>query len=425
MKTTIGVVGAMMVVIGLIPAALQAQQGAPAPAATTSPCVADSSYQRLAFWVGDWDVYDSTGARYATQRVRTVIDECAITAEWASGGGNKGLGLSAFDLKTRTWKQIYVSNQVPFRSGVTVRTSDPSYAGPGIRFVSVSDAAVESSLRNRVTILPLSDRRALQQFEESRDGGKTWKVVFKAEHRPRTDAGATSSVVPGLAVPVAEPRDVDTVVYQRSITRAGRDSVAGTRTVVSHIVKGADEAQLLEIEQRFPGGGGEIVDTAIAELRTLRAVAHRSHQPTRTMRFEFVGNDAEGTVAEKAGATQSSPAPQTIHQSLGGPIFDSNVIDLVVSALPLERGFSANLPFFIYERGGRVVMPVAVRDRGTTSFGRLGERDAWVVSVDVPGAPATVWVDAKTRAVLRVRYDIVARSLSFTDRRVTELRGQI
>lgn len=68
-------------------------------------------------------------------------------------------------------------------------------------------------------------------------------------------------------------------------------------------------------------------------------------------------------------------------------------------------------------------MPVAVRDRGTTSFGRLGERDAWVVRVDVPGAPATVWVDAKTRAVLRVRYDIAARGLSFTDERVTAVRG--
>ncbi len=424
MKRKFSLLGATVFAL-ILPTIPVHSQAKPGQNATTSPCLTDSSYQRLAFWVGDWDVYDSTGAKYATQRVRTVIDECAITAEWASGGGNKGLGLSAFDLKSRAWKQVYVSNQVPFRSGVTVRRSDPSYTGPGIRFVSVSDPATESSMQNRVTILPLSDHRALQQFEESRDGGKTWKVVFKAEHRPRTDASGTSSVVPGLAVHVAEQRDVDTVVYQRSITRAGRDSMAGTRTVVSHIVKGADEAQLLEIEQRFPGGGGEIVDTAIAELSTLRAVAHRSHQPTRTMRFDFVGNDAEGTVAEKAEATQSSAASQTIHQSLGGPIFDSNVIDLVVSALPLERGFSASLPFFIYERGGRVLMPVAVRDRGTASFGRLGERDAWVVSVDVPGAPATVWVDAKTRAVLRVRYDIAARSLSFTDERVTELRGQI
>ena len=66
-------------------------------------------------------------------------------------------------------------------------------------------------------------------------------------------------------------------------------------------------------------------------------------------------------------------------------------------------------------------MPVTVRDRSTVPFGALGNRDAWIVTVGVPDAPATVWVDATTGAVLRVRYDIAARGLSFTDDRVTPL----
>lgn len=237
----------------------------------------------------------------------------------------------------------------------------------------------------------------------------------------RTGASAPASVVPGLALQIAEPRAVDTVVYRRSITREGRDSIAGTRTVVTRVVEAPGQAALLEVEQRFPGGGGEIVDTAIAELRTLRAVSHCSHQPARTLRFDFVGDGAEGAVVETAAAQSSTP--KKVHQSLGGPIFDSNVIDVVISSLPLERGFSSELPFFIFERGGRVSMAVAVRDRATSSFGELGERDSWVVTVNVPGAPATIWVDARTRAVLRVRYDIAARGLSFTDERTTPLRG--
>ena len=50
--------------------------------------------------------------------------------------------------------------QVPFRSGVNLRTSDPSYTGPGIRFIP---------------LLPLAD------------GGNTWQVVFKGEHRLQPD----------------------------------------------------------------------------------------------------------------------------------------------------------------------------------------------------------------------------------------------
>lgn len=186
MNRHLGLLGACAVAVSLASAPFHRHESQLVQNVTTaSPCVADSSYQRLAFWVGDWDVFDSTGAHYATQRVSPVIDACAIAVEWTSGGGNKGMGLAAFDMKTHEWKQIYVSNQVPFRSGVTLRSSDPSYAGPGIRFISLLDAASANPEQSRVTIMPLSGHRALQQFEDSKDGGKTWKVVFKAEHRLR------------------------------------------------------------------------------------------------------------------------------------------------------------------------------------------------------------------------------------------------
>lgn len=233
-------------------------------------------------------------------------------------------------------------------------------------------------------------------------------------------ASERTTVVPGLAMQFVPASGTDTVVYQRSITRAGQDSVTGTRTVVLQVIRPAASAALLQVEQRFPGGGGQIVDTAVAELQTLRAVAHRSHQPARTMRFTFGDSDAQGTViAIRPGGDSVA----SVRQALGGPIFDSNVIDLVVAALPLHQGFATELPFFIYERGGRVTMPVTVRERSAVSFARVGVREAWIVSVGVPGAPATVWVDARTHSVLRVRYDIAARGVSFTDERVTPLHG--
>lgn len=235
-------------------------------------------------------------------------------------------------------------------------------------------------------------------------------------------AQQAATVVPGVVVHMDAAPGPDTVVFRRSITRGGVDSITGTRTVVSRVVRGQGGTRLLEIEQRFPGGGGEIVDTALADLGTLRAVAHRSHQPAKTMRFEFVGGAAEGIVSAR-GPADSARRDEAVHQDLGGPIFDSNVIELVVAALPLKAEFAAELPFFIYERGGRVPMPVAVRERARVAFPVLGEREVWVVTVGVPGAPATIWVDTATRAVLRTRYDITARAMSFTDDRVTPLHG--
>lgn len=229
---------------------------------------------------------------------------------------------------------------------------------------------------------------------------------------------AEPGVVPGLEVQVTRPTHPDTIVYQRSISRDGRDSSTGTRTVVLSVIAPTGSPALLEVVQRFPARGGEIVDTAVADLRTLRAVAHQSHQPTRTMRFSFTGGAAEGTVALRSG---SSDSMARVRQDLGGSIFDSNVIDLVVAALPLGAGFSADVPFFIYERGGRVVMHVTVRERATVAFAHLGSREVWVVNVAVPGAPATMWVDAKTHVPLRIRYELTASATSFTDERITPL----
>jgi hypothetical protein len=160
-----------------IVAATAATRGAP------SPCAADANYQRLAFWIGDWEVVDSTGAHYATQRVRAAVDGCAITAEWTGKDGNKGLNLSAYDRRSGEWRQVYIANQLPSPSGVTIRRSDPTYDGPGLRFIALTEPAPGDRSRFRVTILPMAGHRVLQLFETSSDGGLTWRTQFRAEHR--------------------------------------------------------------------------------------------------------------------------------------------------------------------------------------------------------------------------------------------------
>jgi hypothetical protein len=152
---------------------------------TTSgaPCGADSGYRRLAFWVGDWTVFDSTGKRYAAVRVRDTVDQCALTVDWTGSVGDKGLSVFGFDARTNSWKQMYVSNQVPRPSGVILRQSDPDYDGPGVRFLPEITPPPGAS-RTRVTIIPLPGGGVMQLFEDSHDDGKTWTTVFKGEHRP-------------------------------------------------------------------------------------------------------------------------------------------------------------------------------------------------------------------------------------------------
>jgi hypothetical protein len=185
MRMSIGWTGALGLVVSAACASLQTDAARPRPI-TESPCFGDTNYERLAFWVGDWDVYDSTGARYATQRVHSVLGGCAIAAEWTGSGGNKGMNVSAFDRRTNEWRQIYMSNQLPSPSGVTLRKSDSTYKGLGVRFIPLFEPADGNRARSRVTILPVSGDVAMQLFEDSSDGGETWCITFKAEHRLRS-----------------------------------------------------------------------------------------------------------------------------------------------------------------------------------------------------------------------------------------------
>lgn len=176
-------------IIAVVSMAVGVSDGNPAPSprvahrlAAAPPCSADSGYRRLAFWVGDWTVFDSTGKRYASQRVRDVVDQCALTVEWTGSVGDKGLSVFGYDARSAAWKQMYVSNQLPRPSGVILRQSDPEYAGPGVRFIAVVTPPPGAS-RARVTIMPLPGTGVMQLFEESRDDGKSWTTVFKGEHR--------------------------------------------------------------------------------------------------------------------------------------------------------------------------------------------------------------------------------------------------
>jgi hypothetical protein len=164
-----------------VPSQLRLRAGR-APARVVA-CGADSAYRRLAFWVGDWTVFDSTGKPYAAQRVHDAVDQCALTVEWTGMTGDRGLSVFGFDARSNSWKQMYVSNQLPRPSGVILRQSDPDYTGLGVRFISVVMPPAGAT-RSRVTIMPLPGSGAMQLFEDSHDDGKTWTTIFKGEHRP-------------------------------------------------------------------------------------------------------------------------------------------------------------------------------------------------------------------------------------------------
>ena len=161
----------------LAAASLSAQQPT---AAKTHVCQNEPGYRALDFWVGDWDIYED-GKPAGRQRVTRRLDDCTLVADWFGPVGDNGIGYFAFDRNRNVWVQMWAANQVPYRGGVTIRETDSTYSGPGMRLTSTGTG----DSRSRITLIPLAGGRSRALMEVSDDAGKTWKALFDAEHRPR------------------------------------------------------------------------------------------------------------------------------------------------------------------------------------------------------------------------------------------------
>jgi hypothetical protein len=72
------------------------------------PCEADS-HREFDFWLGDWDVFNASGAQVGTNRIEALYDGCVIAESWTDAGGGRGRSINAFDPDTGLWHQTWVS----------------------------------------------------------------------------------------------------------------------------------------------------------------------------------------------------------------------------------------------------------------------------------------------------------------------------
>ena len=63
------------------------------------------------FWVGEWNVYDTSGKLLGTNIVTKDLDNCLIEEHWESTGINKGSSYNYYNPADSTWNQLWVDNQ--------------------------------------------------------------------------------------------------------------------------------------------------------------------------------------------------------------------------------------------------------------------------------------------------------------------------
>ncbi|HEV2112225.1 MAG TPA: hypothetical protein VGT99_12780 [Gammaproteobacteria bacterium] len=137
---------------------------------------ADPAYRQFDFWLGDWNVTGSDGKLLGREHVEKLYGGCVLKENWTGLQGGSGSSFNIYDAPRKLWHQTWVDSM-----GTLLVLEGGLKDG---RMVMTGDQVQKdgSHLLNRITWTP--DKGAVRQtWDVSKDGGKTWKVVFDGIYR--------------------------------------------------------------------------------------------------------------------------------------------------------------------------------------------------------------------------------------------------
>jgi hypothetical protein len=143
--------------------------------------------------------------------------------------------------------------------------------------------------------------------------------------------------------------------------------------------------------QNVDGPAGVMADSSIADAATLAPRRHNSQSERRILLLQFAGRHLTGTYREAG--DPSFPIDEQVPDS----IFDSNMLDVLVAAMPLRPGYSGRLMVYLYEVGGAAAMDVAV-----IGSGNIDGVDTWVTNVTLRGRTARYDVGKNDHRVVQI-----------------------
>ncbi len=173
---------------GLIGMAL-ATEGLPA-AKGINPCMQDGKYRAFDFWLGDWEVYgklDKTGPLYGHNSITRAEQGCLIMEHWLSSKGSTGTSMNYYDGTIGQWVQRWVSTDgtVIDYAGGLIELAENKQAMQLVGKIYYASTKKQPQIRDfRGTWTPMDGGVVQQFFEESVDGGNTWKEWFNGFYFP-------------------------------------------------------------------------------------------------------------------------------------------------------------------------------------------------------------------------------------------------
>lgn len=148
--------------------------GAAAPDSCTAP-----EYRQFDLFIGDWDTYDvgRPDSIVARNRVTRIVGGCALREVYEQGDGLRGESISTYDASRGVWHQSWVTNRGQLLLLEGRLEGDRMVLTAPERQADGSTSLLRGTWwREGETVRNLAER--------SRDGGRTWTMVFDIAFRP-------------------------------------------------------------------------------------------------------------------------------------------------------------------------------------------------------------------------------------------------
>lgn len=147
----------------------------------TTPCRNSPEFRQFDFWLGEWNV-EANGQLAGTSSVQLILDDCVIFENWTSRGlsqGYSGKSFNVYNSILKKWEQLWVDN-----AGGVLKLQGEFKDGE-LRYFGETPQADGTKLQERLTFFKLPEDRVRQLWEQSRDAGKSWQVVFDGIYKRR------------------------------------------------------------------------------------------------------------------------------------------------------------------------------------------------------------------------------------------------
>ena len=144
------------------------------------PCSGEK-YQQFDFWVGDWNVYDTSNKLIGTNKLVKMQNNCVLQENWvAENSPSKGTSYNYYNKSDDSWNQVWIDN-----AGGSLVLKGKLIDG---KMILKSDLIIskKGNYYNRITWSKNKDNSVTQVWETLNKEGQLISEAFRGIYKKKT-----------------------------------------------------------------------------------------------------------------------------------------------------------------------------------------------------------------------------------------------